>query len=519
MEENNKPNIVFFMVDQLSARWLEAGLDGACHTPNIDGLLEDGVNFTNTVSSNPVCVPTRSTIATGQTTRGHGVLENAYRLDPEFPTFMRALREGGWRTGAFGKVHVRPHFAGLYPDYNQYGFEETHVTEDPRGGEWLDWVKKEHPEHYEDALATIWASSLPEYENYGPRGVNIRDRIKKVRSNYNWTTEKYPENTSNRYTLPFPKEISQTEWITGHALDFIGRIPEEEPIFAHISYVQPHEPSCPPEEYMERVDPDKIPAPAPAEWADDPNVNIKRHSEEPELADWKHARHCYFADISHLDHQLGLIIDALERAGRMDNTYLIFLSDHGDLLFDHGFCNKEERHYDACIRVPLIVRGPDLKKKGLEVEKFVQHEDICPTVLDMASLSFPDMPKQGPYLDEEPGEIETMAGSSLLDLCRGGKPEAWREAAYSESYNYIGSNDPGDWARTVRTDRYRYTYYPRGNGEQLFDLKEDPQEVNNLVGDSGYQSIRNELRDILIERIIMQDFPKTRRDLFALGVH
>jgi arylsulfatase len=124
------PNIVFFMVDQLSAKWLEAASTGICPTPHIDRLCQRGVTFTNAITSNPVCMPTRATIATGLTTRGHGVLENGYQLDPTIPTFMQALCKGGWRTGAFGKVHFHPHFAGLHPDYRPYGFDVTDIMQD-----------------------------------------------------------------------------------------------------------------------------------------------------------------------------------------------------------------------------------------------------------------------------------------------------------------------------------------------------------------------------------------------------
>ncbi|MCX7014194.1 MAG: sulfatase-like hydrolase/transferase, partial [Candidatus Sumerlaeota bacterium] len=111
------PDIVFFMVDQLSAKWLEAAVAGVCPVPNVERLMRRGVTFRNAITSNPVCCPARATLATGLTTRGHGVLENGYELDGALPTFMRALQQGGWRTGAFGKVHFRPHFAGVHLDY------------------------------------------------------------------------------------------------------------------------------------------------------------------------------------------------------------------------------------------------------------------------------------------------------------------------------------------------------------------------------------------------------------------
>lgn len=513
-----RPNIVLFMVDQLSARWLEAAFGGVCPTPNIDKLRGNGVVFTNTITSNPVCCPTRATIATGLTTRGHGVLENGYQLDSSIPTFMQLLQKNGWRTGAFGKVHFHPHFAGLYPDYRPYGFDVTYITEDPRGGEWLDWVEKEHPEHYEAALATIWPTAIPDFAEYGDKKVNLRQRIAEIRKEFKWATPEFPKSTGGAYALPFPEEVSQTNWITGHALDFLNEVSSDQPLFAHISYVQPHGPFCPPGKYMKYVNTDKIPKPAAPEWVLDPHAPGYFKDKTPVAGDWQYMRQCYFADIVHLDHQLGEIMKALEKTGRMDNTHIIFISDHGELLNDHGFRGKEERHYDACIRVPLIVAGTGIHG-GLVRDEMVQLEDICPTILDIAGLTMPAIQKMGPYLKIEPESISTLPGKSLLELCHGGKPETWRESAYSESYNAIWSITPGDWARTIRTRDFRYTFYASGNGEQMFNIETDPGEQHNLVADPAYAKKRQELRDKLMELIVMQDYPKTRRELFALGVH
>ena len=158
-------------------------------------------------------------------------------------------------------------------------------------------------------------------------------------------------------------------------------------------------------------------------------------------------------------------------------------------------------------------------QRGIIREEFVQLEDICPTVLAMTGNALPLLPKQGPTLKVAASDLPQLPGRSLLPL---GKEEVltdWRDAAYSESYNAIWSADPGDWARTIRTAQYRYTLYPRGNGEQLFDLENDPDEQKNLVAEPEYAQVRSDLRDRLLELIILQDYPKTRRELFALGVH
>ncbi|NQT86391.1 sulfatase-like hydrolase/transferase [bacterium] len=499
------PNIVFFMLDQLSAKWLEAD---ACPTPNIDRLRALGTSFSRAITSNPLCCPARATLATGLTTRGHGVLQNGYELDPALPTFMHILQGAGWRTGSFGKLHLLAHYHGLHPDYRPYGFDVVHNTEDARAGEWLDWVERDHPEHYEAALATVWPRGIPELEAYGPDKVDLIARIKGLEKRY-----------TGHYTLPFPEEISQSAWITRHAVDFIHDTPADQPLLAHVSYVQPHSPFCAPAENLERVDADRIPEPIPPAWPDDPDrPACFRDSEGARRRtpdNWRDARRHYFADITHLDDQLGKVMAALEAAGRWENTYLIFFADHGELLMDHGFTGKGERHYDACVRVPLIIAGPGLRQ-GAACDTFVQTQDLCPTVLAMAGCEYPKPQVLG---NHHRGRIGTLPGSSLLPWCSGLGPGDWRDAAYVESYNNLRRSHIGDWARTVRTAAWRYTLYPAGTGEQLFDLANDPDETRNLAADPKYADTRRELRDRLLELIIAQDYPHTPRERFAFGVH
>ncbi|MCH8526949.1 MAG: sulfatase-like hydrolase/transferase [Kiritimatiellae bacterium] len=514
-----KPDILLLMFDQFSAKWLEAAFAGCVPLPNLRRLAENGTSFPRTFCSNPVCSPSRATLATGLTSRGHGLLENGYELDPAIPTFMQQLQQSGWKTAAFGKLHFQPHFKGFDPDYHPHGFDVTHITEDGRGGEWLDWVKTEHPEHYESVLATIWSSHIPAYSNYGIEGENLKERIQTIQKNFQGNSAEHPGDNPSAYVLPFPKEVSQTEWITGQALDFLERSDPKTPLFAQVSYVQPHGPFCPPEVCLDKVDTGRIPEPAPAEWVEDSAAPRYFDGRVPLQSDWRHYRQYYFADLCHLDKQIGKLFDAVERRGKENNTYILFVSDHGVLLGDHGFRGKAERHYDACVRVPLIISGPGLQTNRRN-SAIVQLEDICPTVLEMAGLEMPPMPKLGRYLKLLAEEIPRLPGHSLLGACRdGSSPPPRREHAYIESYSPIAGFSPGDWARTLRTRRFRYTYYPCEGGEQLFDLKYDPDEQVNLARQPEWQSVRRQLKDELMEQIILQDYPKTRRSLFALGVH
>ena len=180
-----KPNVIFFMVDQVGAKWLEAAMNGICDLPNLKRLQSMGVTFSNAFSNNPVCCPARAGIATGLTGRGHGLISNGYRLNPAIPTFMKTLQTAGWRTGAFGKIHFYPFDSEYYPhpDYREYGWDVVHNTEDNRTGEWLDWLEKEHPEHYDAVMSTPanWNAQLPYYSAYGEKKVNLTARMRRAK--------------------------------------------------------------------------------------------------------------------------------------------------------------------------------------------------------------------------------------------------------------------------------------------------------------------------------------------------
>ena len=239
MPTSDRPDIIFFMVDQLSARWLEFGLAGdIVDLPNLSALAENGVWFRRTISSNPLCCPARATLATGLSTQQHGVLQNGYFLDPQIPTFMRALQEAGYQTGAAGKVHFHPHYESLFPDYREYGFDVCHVTEDARGGPWLDWVLAEHPGHADAVLSTVWARQIEEFGRYGPDQIDLAARMAQIPSQ------------GGAYELPFPANLSQTEWITAKAGQILAEANAEQPLYAHVSYVQPHGPFAPPRGYL-----------------------------------------------------------------------------------------------------------------------------------------------------------------------------------------------------------------------------------------------------------------------------
>lgn len=511
-----KPDVVVVMVDQLGAKWFEAALDGAIPAPNLRWLCERGTRFANAFTTNPVCSPARATIFTGLTGRGHGVIDCGYRLDPAVPTFVHALQRGGWRTGAFGKVHVIPQLEDASPDYRPYGFDVTAITEDARIGAWLDSVRREHPAHYDAALATVWMTMAPVLASDEGALAEIAAAQRAV----HWSTSERPR-PPGAYELPFPAAVSQTEWITERALSFLDTAASDGPLFAHVSYVQPHNPFCAPRELLERVDAGRIPPPLPAEWQADARAPtaFRNDLRGPAADDWQDvetARRLYFADLEHLDAQIGRLRAALEARGRLETTFIVFLSDHGELLFDHGFVTKFHRHYDAAIRIPLVIAGPGIAH-GVVRDELVDLTDIAPTIHAMTGLAPPALAR----FDSERGgvveDLPALPGRSLLALCSPEPAGAWRDAVYVESYGAYWVQRPEAWARTVRTARHRYTLYVGDRSEQLYDLVDDPGEQRNLAHDPAHRATRQELRDRLLELVVLQDWPHPPRDLYAVG--
>jgi arylsulfatase len=494
--------ILLVVVDQLAARWLEEGLGGIVPLPNLGWMRESGVMFTRAFTNNPVCSPARATIATGLHSVNHGVTECGYDLDPAVPTFMQALQSSGWRTGAFGKLHFLPQIAWITPDYRPYGFDVTHITEDSRVGEWLDWVRDTHPEHYQAAQATVWMTMIPGLDEYGEGDVDLRAQILEAQ-------EVFPQTKEEAYELPFPAEVSQSAWITDRALDFIRGSSESSDLFAQVSYVQPHNPFTPPSEYVPLVNCDLIRDPEPAEWASEPIPYYQQERyADPSYAgvDWKRQRQLYFADIAHLDNELGRLRAGLEETGRADNTLIVFTSDHGELLHDHGLLGKWERHYDACIRVPLMVTGPGVAAG--DNGDLVDHTDIAPTIYEWAGVEKPTLPRW----PESAEPLPMLPGTSLVNRTSG-----TRDAVYVQSNNNHWEATPRSWARTIRTERHRYTRHLASGGEQLFDLVADPGEQVNLAHDPAFADVAEELRDRLMELVSREGYPNSPRQIFRIG--
>ncbi|NLC56570.1 MAG: sulfatase-like hydrolase/transferase [Armatimonadetes bacterium] len=491
-------NVVLILADQLSACWLE-GAAAACPTPHLDGLARRGMRFHRHIVHNPVCMPSRASLFTGRSSRVHGVLMNGYELGSDCPTFPQVLQRAGVHTAGFGKFHLQCHHRSAHNDVRQYGFDVAEVTEDIRAGDWLDWVARAHPDCYEQALATVWP--VPCLRQYGPERINLLPRVQAAR------TQHPPQAVAPlTWSSVVPEHCCQTRWIGDRACAYLQSAAE--PFFLTVSFVDPHDPYDPPASYLRRVDAAQVPAPIPPTWPEDPRspalfrrVSIRELFAGLDEAAWRQIRAHYLASVAFIDDQVGRVLATLTARGLDDRTVVLFTSDHGDMLGDHGLPFKGAWHYDACIRTPLLAAGPGIVPG--ECPALIESLDLFPTVLELAGVTC-----------KTPVE-----GRSLVPWLRGEPPADWRDAAYTESYASYSDRGLDGWARTLRTAEWRYTLFAAGGGEQLFHLAEDPQERVNRAGDPACAAVRAELRDQLLERLIAQEHPFPPRGLFGLGTH
>jgi len=425
-------------------------------------------------------------ILTGRSPEVHGIVSNNYALQSDNPTYAHVLRGQGYRTGAFGKIHQTPMPWAVPTDLDFLGFDEAIISEDPKWGPWIDWVRAKHPEHYAEALAMTNGHGGRQGP-YPP--MDLMQGATQEQTEIKG--EAYPRvmqprldasEWSRMYPSPLPPEVHDTTFITECGLDFIRRAGQgDAPFFCHISYVDPHDPYDPPEPYASMFDPDDMPDALPAEW-EEQGPTVLRANQTGYLrfdtiahnpAAIRKLRALYHGSLKLIDDQIQRVVDYLKEAGLWENTIVVFATDHGEMLGDHGCISKGLPHYDLGIRCPLIVAGGPIEPG--EGSRLSCSLDLFPTFCEWAGVPQEDLP--------------SLEGKSFAGLCGPweGK-EGWDAVAVS-----ISTVDS-----IVTADGWRLTQYGPGQG-QLFNLKEDADEQYNLHGDPAYLSKKAELLERLMQ--------------------
>ena len=483
-DKKQKTNILLITTDEQRFDTLGCNNNSYIKTPNLDRLATEGINFINHTCSSPICTPSRASILTGQYCRTHGAWDVGYTLDKEPIGLAGWLSEKGYECGIFGKAHFEPELSNFVEnmDHNEpyYGFSKFQLTEDNLIGEYLKWIKDNHPNYYNNALKLGNESTSAPYVEYG-EPMRDEGRIKAV------------------FTSEIPENLHQTAWITDKSLDFIKQhAGKKKPFFAWCSYVDPHHPWTPPEPFASVYDPENLPVPQRKKGEDKYLPSFYFYAKD--LPDSEFQRMCaaYYGMISHIDHHIGRILKYLKEINQLENTIIIFTSDHGDYNGDHGLIRKANFLFDNILKVPFLIRLPNKKSAGMIYKGNTQHEDIIPSLFEYLNIPIPD----------------NVQGESFASVLTKGKNGKSREYSFFEYYKYAVGVSKGTW---------KLIYYPpktwpwksvpqientketfqilslpkRGNGFVLTNSEKDPLEYDNLIGDEEYINIESELKQAL----------------------
>lgn len=443
-----QPNILFVTVDQWPGHLLGYAGNDTIETPTIDRLAELGTCFPNTYAQTPICIPSRRSLMTGMTSRGHGDrdFQPDLKMPEGAPTLAGCFGRAGYQTTAIGKLHV-------YPPRDRIGFDDAILAEEGRG-------HLGGPDDYEMYLADC-----------GHAGEQFMHGMSN--NEYSWRTWHLPE------------ETHVTNWTTRTAARAIKRRDPTRPSFWHVSYTHPHPPIVPLASYFDRYARRAMTAPASGDWSENDDTlpfvlkAVRRYyaSLPPEqLADMRRA---FYALCTHIDHQLRLLIGTLREEKLLDDTIIVFTSDHGDMLGDHGFYGKRLM-YEASARVPLIILDRTGEHRvgppGGTDNRLVALHDLMPTMLDLAGIAIP----------------ESCEGESLAVAPK-------RSHIYGESH--LGARA----SRMVRDERYKLIWYPAGNRIQLFDLRDDPNECCDLSTAPDSKAVVSRLTTLLVSELYGED--------------
>ena len=433
MPAQTSPNILLIMTDQ--HRWDYLGCAGAdfVDTPNIDRLAASGVRFTNAFTNAPICAPARIGLATGMHPARIGTLDNQSYLPSHLPTYYQRLRDSGYRVGCVGKLDLaKPDkYNGRHgdrPAVYRWGFT--------------------HPEEVEGKMHAAQGDPTAPH---GPYTHYLRD---KGRLTTFW--EDYRKRASDGWIVGAPQDsVLPTEdfqdcYIGRRAAQWIESIADDFPWHLFVSFVGPHDPFDPPTEYAEQFRDAAMPDAIPKSLEGKPQWALNRQKEftTEELAQ---IRRQYCALIKLIDDQVGAILDALETRKMLDNTVIIFTSDHGEMLGDHGLFQKQVP-YEPSIHIPLIVAGRAIAQ-GKESDALVDMYDLNPTICALAGVAAaPDMDAR-----------------SFDGILRGNQTEH-RQDIHIAMPNYRG----------IRNRRHKFVDNVNDVPE-LYDLMNDPGERHNVA--------------------------------------
>ncbi len=460
-----RPNILILHTDQ--QRWDALGANGNSHirTPRLDRLAAAGANYQAHFVQNPVCMPSRISMMTGQYPSTLGLQHMAVTVPEDTVTMQRIFGRSGYHTALIGKLHFLPHACRDHRELHpEYGFDHIEPSDEPGCYEdaYYHWVKRQAP----DQVGSI-SPGLPPATERWQRAIGFRDAVQ------------HPPERFPKRALEFRarEDLTHTAFVGKQTVEYI-RQHAHESFFCFAGFYAPHSPFVAPRRFLDLYSPDTLPVPSFPE-----DVDAKRGPDSFSDDEIRSCTQGYYAMISEVDHYVGEIMDCLEETGIADDTVIVFTSDHGEWLGEHLRYGKGYPAADCISRVPLMIYDPRRKgTHGRTSTEIVESLDILPTLLGCAGLPCPG------YLQ----------GRDLFGAGSEPRPEA-EQIAITEMTGWKAMRVPG------------YRYIMRASGEELlFDLDKDPGEYENVAADPAYADTVATLRARLLARLLESERPKPR---------
>jgi arylsulfatase A-like enzyme len=473
----DRPNIIFIMSDDHAYQAISAYGHGLNHTPNIDRIAEEGALFTRAFVTNSICAPSRAVMLTGKHSFKNGKVDNLQPFNWDQDNFAKQLQQAGYQTAMIGKIHLN----GL-----PQGFDYSNVL--PGQGQYYnpEFIENGERKQYHGYCTQITTDLALDWLK------NKRDKSKPFLMLYHqkaphrtWMPEqKYLDLFDDRTFTPPDNFFDTYENRSVAAAHEMG-------IYEHMDVVYDLKMLDEEEKIQTRYRPnaqnmyDRMDQEQKAAWDAHYKPLIEEYLsanlEGEELALWKFNRYMrdYLATIQSVDDGVGEVLDYLEEAGLAENTIVVYTSDQGFYLGEHGWFDKRFM-YEESFRTPLLMRYPKEIQAGTVVSQLIQNLDFAATFLDYAQTPIPD----------------DIQGESFRKVVSG-ENSKWRDAIYYTYYEYPGEHNV-QRHHGIRTDRYKliHFYYDSGTWE-LYDLEKDPSEMNNLYDHPDYAGVQKEMHQKL----------------------
>lgn len=458
---NAQPNIVFIITDQQRLDTIAANGFDHMTTPHLDKLVQNGANFENMYVTAPVCSPSRASLFSGTYPHTNGVYRND---EPWNYSWVNLLNQAGYHCVNVGKMHT-------CPMEGAFGFHERHVVENK---------DRDHP-------------GLPFFLDNWDKALHARKAYKPSRYVHYPDLPDYEERLG-AFIWEQDEDLHPDVFVGETACWWLDRFRGGKPFFLEIGFPGPHPPYDPTQDYADLYEGRDLPMPIRDYDLDEQPEPLRRlrhnhtlhphdavvHLENPTEEQMYRQRQYYYANMTMIDEQVGHIVAKLEAMGEIDNTLIIFTSDHGDCLNDHGHSQKWNM-YEASVHVPAVMCWPGKVKPGTKVADLVSLMDFGPTILEAAGCEVPDWMEAKPLQD-------VLLGDRDVD-----RPRVFAECAND------GLLDGTNFMTMVREGPWKLVHFVDHDDGQLFNLDDDPGERRSLWHDPAHQEVKQRLETELLK--------------------